>query len=401
MEKLIIKDIKTFLTQPEKVGLIVVKVVTNQDGLYGLGCATFTWRKYAVQSCIEKHLKPFLIGKDPRMIEDIWQSSAVNGYWRGGPVINNAISGIDMALWDIKGKLAGMPCYELWGGKSRSAVPVYVHADGRDYEEVAESVGRFMEKGFRYVRCQLGMYRGVSGEKAGRPVDTAPGQLFDPREKLRLVPKLFDHLRNKLGEEVELIYDVHERMAPIDSVRLAKALEEYNLFFLEDIFAPEDIEWFRHVRGQCATPLAMGELFANQAELLPLVSNRLIDFIRMHVSDFGGITPCLKAAHLCEFYGIRTAWHGPNDITPIGMAANVHLDMVLNNFGIQEWWLRSALEKEMFPGTPRIKDGYVYPNDKPGLGIEFDEKLAARYPCTDEPIEWTVARRADGSIARP
>ena len=396
-----ITDVQTFLTQPERAGLLVVKVLTDQDGLYGLGCATFTWRILSVQTCIEAYLKPFLIGKSPADIEDIWQTSMVHGYWRNGPVLNNAVSGIDMALWDIKGKMAGMPCYELWGGKSRTAVPVYIHANGRDKESLAEEVHKYKEQGFRYIRTQIGDYPGIGGYRVGQPVGTAPGQYFELREKLRLIPELFDYLRKTFGDEIELIYDVHERMAPVDAVYLAKTLEEYRLFFLEDIFAPEDNEWFRHARAQCATPLAMGELFTNPAEVLPLVTGRLIDFLRLHVSDYGGVTPALKASYLCDHFGIRTAWHGPNDISPVGMAANVHLDMHLHNFGIQEWFFRSELEREMFPGTPEIRNGHAYVTEKPGWGIDLDEALAAKHPLREGPIEWTVSRLPDGSSWRP
>ena len=216
-----------------------------------------------------------------------------------------------------------------------------------------------------------------------------------------LIPELFSHLRKKLGDEVELLYDVHERLAPIDAVWFAKALEQYQLFFLEDVLAPEDLEWFVTIRNQCAIPLAMGELFSHSREMVSIVSRRLIDFIRVHPSMIGGITPCLKLAHLCENFGVRTAWHGPRDVSPIGMAANVHMDVHLHNFGIQEWAFRSELEKEIFPGIPEIKNGYVYPNEEPGLGIGFNEKLAQKYPCGDKITKWTVARLPDGTIWRP
>ena len=401
MKNLQIRDIQTFLTQPSKARLIIVKVLTTDPEIYGLGCATFAWRHKAVEAYLEHHLKPFLIGKDPANIEDIWQSSMVNGYWRNGPVGNNAISGIDMALWDMKGKMADMPCYQLWGGLSRPAAAVYVHANGKDKQQVAENAQAFIEQGFQYIRCQLGGYQGVSGPSYYKPDGVLPGEFFNPQEKLTRIPELFSYLRQKLGEEIELLHDIHERLAPINAVWLAKALEEYRLFFLEDILAPEDIEWFSIVRNQCATPLAMGELFTHPGEMSPLISNRLIDFIRVHPSDIGGVTPCLKLAHLCENFGIRTAWHGPGDVSPIGMAANVHMDVACHNFGIQEWAFRSDLEHEVFPGIPEIKQGYVYPNDKPGLGIDFDEELAKKYPCDDNVTEWTVSRLPDGSIWRP
>jgi mannonate dehydratase len=400
MNDLRIDAVQTFLTQPGTQRLIVVKVLTSEPGLYGLGCATFTQRHLAVKAALDHHVGPFVLGKDPRNIEDLWQSGMVNGYWRNGPVLNNAMSGVDMALWDIKGKLAGVPCYQLWGGLSRPAAAVYVHAGGREPQEVVDRAQRWIEKGFRFVRCQIG---GYVGHGVGRPrPDGAPdGAYFDQREKLHSVPALFETLRCELGEDVELLHDVHERLAPIDAVYLAKAMEPYRLFYLEDLFAPEDIEWFRQVRSVCATPLAMGELFNHPREFVPLVSERLIDFIRVHLSHIGGLTPALKLAHLCEAFGVRTAWHGPADVSPVGMAACVHLDVAVHNFGIQEWSFRGEDELAVFPGMPEVRDGYAYPNDRPGLGIEFDQQAAARFPCDDANPDWTVSRLPDGTLWRP
>jgi mannonate dehydratase len=294
-----------------------------------------------------------------------------------------------------------MPCYDLWGGKCRPAAAVYVHADGNTPEEASESVRRFMAQGYQYIRCQLGGYPGTDGRTAVRPDGAPPGAYFDPKEKLRRLPGLFEYLRRELGDGVELLYDVHERLAPIDAVWLAKALEPYRLFFLEDALAPEDAEWFAAIRSVCATPLAMGELFTNPREFVPLVAGRLIDFLRCHVSAIGGITPALKLAHLADAFGVRTAWHGPLDVSPVGMAANVHLDVACRNFGIQEWSIRPPLEYEMFPGTPELRGGFAYPNARPGLGIEFNESLAARYPPDDKPTGWTESRLPDGTLWRP
>ena len=401
MADLKITAVETFVTQPEGQRLIVVKVLTSEPGLYGLGCATFTQRYMAVKAALDHHVGPFVVGKDPRNVEDLWQTSMVNGYWRNGPVLNNAVSGVDMALWDIKGKMAGMPCYDLWGGKSRPAAAVYTHGGGNTPEEAVESVRRLIADGYRYVRCQLGGYPGTEGKAARRPAGALPGEYFDPAEKLRRLPALFERVRRDLGDQVELLYDVHERLAPIDAVWLAKALEPYRLFFLEDVVAPEDVAWLAQIRSVCATPIAMGELFTNPQEFVPLVSGRLIDFIRCHVSAIGGVTPALKLAHMAEPFGVRTAWHGPGDVSPVGMAANVHLDVACHNFGIQEWATRSPLEREMFPGTPEVHGGYAYPNDRPGLGVEFDEALAAKHPPDDAEVGWTVSRLPDGTLWRP
>ncbi len=395
-----IQDVQTILTQPAGSRLIVVKLVTSEAGLYGLGCATFTQRFHAVHAAIEKHLKPFLLGRDVARIEETWQMAMVNGYWRNGPVLNNAISGIDMALWDIKGKQACLPVYELLGGKCREAAATYTHADGRDPQEVEDNVRKFREQGYRCVRIQMGLYGG-QGARMVKPNGAPAGAYYDPRAYTRNMLGMIAHVRAALGEEIELVHDIHERLSPIDALQFAKDVEQYKLFFLEDMFAPEDLEWFRVVRQQCGTALAMGELFNSPHEWNRLISDRLIDFIRMHISQMGGITPARNAAIMAAQYGIRTAWHGPGDVSPVGHAANLHLDLWAPNFGIQEWCRFPELVYEMFPGTPEVRDGYMYANDKPGLGIEIDEKLAAKYPCTDQVEEWTQARLPDGSPARP
>lgn len=399
-----ITNVKTILTAPETIPLVVVKIETSEPGLYGLGCATFTQRYLAVATAIDEYLKPYLIGKDVANIEDIWQTCQVNGYWRNGPITNNALSGVDMALWDIKGKVAGMPVYDLLGGKARAGAAVYRHADGKSLSEVEDNVRKYMEQGLLYIRCQWGGYGGrIDQIKA--PEGAPEGTYFDPHGYARNTLKLFEHVRNAVGDDIELLHDVHERLAPIEAVRLSKNLEPYRLFFLEDALSPEAVDWFAVMRQQSSTPIAMGELFTHPQEWLPLIQNRLIDFIRCHISTIGGITPAKKLAHLCEAFGIRTAWHGPGDVSPVGHAANLHIDLSSYNFGVQEWWGPSDLIKEVFPGTPELRGGYLYANDKPGLGIDIDEKLAAQYPPDNanaiRPKLWTTARTPDGGSWRP
>jgi len=397
-----IRDVQTFLVQTSGPGtrFVIVKVLTSEPGLYGLGCATFTQRFRAVYAALESHLKPFVIGRDVSRIEEIYQMANVHGYWRNGPVLNNAISGIDQALWDIKGKMANMPVYQLLGGKCREAAAVYAHADGRDPQEVVDNVRKFQEQGYRYIRVQMGGYGGKSAD-FHKPEGAPDGAYFDPRAYTRNMLKMIEYVRAQVGDEVELLHDVHERLAPIDAVQFAKDVEPYKLFFLEDALAPEDIEYFRHIRRVCATPIAMGELFNNPHEWRLLIEERLIDFLRMHVSQIGGITPARNAAIHGQIYGVRTAWHGPGDTSPVGHAANLHLDLWAPNFGIQEWCRFDSLVYDMFPGLPEVRGGYMYPNDRPGLGIEFDEALAARYPCEDSVDWWTQTRLPDGSPTRP
>jgi mannonate dehydratase len=402
-----IVDVKTFLTAPAGIRLVVVKVVTNEPGLHGLGCATFTQRARAVETAVDRYLKPFLLGKNPLNIEDLWQSNFVSSYWRNGPVLGNAISGVDIALWDILGKRAGLPVYQLMGGKCRDAVDTYGHASGRTFQDVENSVRRYLEQGYRHVRAQVSVPNlaayGVRGGAAAKGKNDRR-DTWEPGPYCRIVPKLFEHLRKQLGDEVELLHDMHERVPPILAMRLAKDLEPYRLFFLEDPFSPEDVGYFTHLRNQTTTPIAMGELFNNPNEWLPLVSGRLIDFIRIHISQVGGLTMARKIAAMCEFFSVRTAWHGPGDVSPVGHAANVHLDLACPNFGIQEARTFTQAEQDVFPGCPELKNGYYHATDRPGLGIDLNETMAAKFPIQDDPsfdMNWGNLRRRDGTIVKP
>lgn len=399
-----IKDIYPICTAPEGIPLVIVKVITSEPGLYGIGCATYTQRWITVANAVTNYMKPLLVGKDVSRIEDIWQMSMVSAYWRNGPVLNNAISGVDEALWDIKGKMANMPVYDLLGGKVREAARVYRHADGRTLEEVGDRVQAFMEDGVQVIRVQHGGYGGNAYEQAmasKRPDGACEGAYYDPLGYELSVTELFDYMRNRFGFGVDFCHDVHEHLDPINAIHLAKELEQYRLFFYEDSLAPEQIEWFKMMRGQTSTPIAMGELFNNPREITPLVANKLIDFVRCHVSQIGGITPAKKLASFCEAFSVRTAWHGPGDTSPVGHAADIHLDVSTSNFGIQEWAGFKQASLDVFPGCPELRKGYVYPNDKPGLGIDIDEDLAKKFPCSEKLPQWTNCRRPDGTLNRP
>lgn len=395
-----IQDVRPIVTQPGKSQLVVVKVTTSEPGLYGLGCATYKQRYRAVCTAIEQHIAPFMRGRDVTRIEEWWQMAMVNGYWRNGPVLNNAISGVDQALWDIKGKMAAMPVYQLLGGKVREGAHVYVHADGPTAQQVVDNIRSFQQQGYRYFRVQLGIYGGVS-QTMTKPTGAADGAYFDPKAYMRGTLEMLELVRAELGDAIELLHDVHERLSPIDAMQFARDVEPFRLFFLEDVLPPEQIDWFQTLRQHCSTPIAIGELFNNPHEWQPIIANRLIDFVRMHISQMGGLTPARKVAAFAQMFGVRTAWHGPSDTSPVGHAVNAHLDMWAPNFGIQEWYRPSPLDYELFPGMPEVRDGYLYVNDAPGLGIDIDETLAAKYPPQDGVVQWTQARLPDGTPARP
>jgi mannonate dehydratase len=400
-----IKDVQVIATAPAGSRLTVVKILTDQDGLYGYGCGTFTQRAEAVNTAVEKYLRPFLLGKPTERIDDLWQAMYNSSYWRNGPVLNNAISGVDQALWDIKARQAGMPVYQLLGGKCREAADCYSHASGAEIPQVLESARRLMSQGFRHVRVQVGIpgMEGYGSARGGEAVQGLhSGKVFEPAVSMRRQIKLLENARKELGEEVELLHDMHERYPPNMAVQFAKAVEPLRLFFLEDSLSPEDIAYFRQIRQACTTQLAMGELFTSPHEWRPLIDERLIDFIRMHVSAAGGLTPMRKVAAAAELHGIRTAWHGPGDVSPIGHAANVALDLACYNFGIQEYTAFNARTQEVFSGCPTMKNGYFWATEAPGWGIEVDLKAAAKYPYTESPLNggWDEVRKIDGTIIK-
>jgi mannonate dehydratase len=408
-----IKDVSVIATQPAGVRLIIVKIQTDQDGLYGYGCATFTQRADLVVDAVNRYLKPFLIGRPTDAIEDLWEAMYNSSYWRNGPVLNNAISGVDQALWDIKGRQANMPVYELIGGKCRHAAMIYSHASGGEISETLDQARKIMAQGIKAVRLQVGvpgMAAYGAGGSGARNAQSSPApvphdEVFEPAPYIRRTLQLFEAARKELGPDIELLHDVHERVSPRQAVQFAKDMEQFRLFYLEDALSPENIDYFKQIRANCTTPLAMGELFNNPHEWNDLIKKSVIDYIRVHVSEAGGLTPCRKIAAMAEAFQVKTAWHGPGDVSPVGHCANVTLDLVSYNFGIQEWTFPNERIQEVFQGYPVVKDGYVYANEKPGWGVEIDEKAAAKYPFGSERGShklynggWGVVRREDGTV---
>lgn len=404
MENITIRDIKVFVTAPLNINLVVVKVETSEPELYGYGCATFTWRHKTVVTAVEEYLCPMLKGRSVHDIEDIWQTMKGSSYWRNGPVLNNAISGVDEALWDIKGKLANMPLYSLLGGKSREGIAVYRHTDGNCIEEVEELIQKYIEEGYRYIRCHMGTYGGNfdgTRQTIVKPHNAPSGAYFHPKMYMRSVVELFDKIRNDFGWDIELMHDVHERLSLAETLDFAKEIEKFKLFFLEDSLSPEHAGYYKFLREQTSVPFAMGELFTNPTEWKCIIQNQWIDFIRVHISDIGGLTPAKKLAGFCEAYNVRTAWHGPSDLSPIGMAVQMHLDLNIHNFGIQEYSGFCKEEQEVFPGCPYVRNGYAYLSDRPGIGVDFNEKEAAKYPPVDMDHSWLFSRLPDGTAVRP
>jgi mannonate dehydratase len=295
----------------------------------------------------------------------------------------------------------------LLGGKTREGALAYTHCGGANFQEVVDQVRAAQERDFKVIRVQVaipgaaGTY-GVGGAKEaasatwGDSGDLPALESWEPTPYLRTIPRLLDHVRTALGDELELLHDVHERLNPIQAARLAKELEPYHLFFLEDPLRPEHKESFRLIRQHSTTPIAMGELFHSRWEALPLITEQLIDFIRCDLGHIGGITEARKIAAIAESYQVQTAWHGPGDIAPMTHAANVHLDIATPNFGVQEMVFFPEATEEVICGGPTFKDGYLWVTDAPGLGTDVNEEAAAKYPYRRAYLP--TVRRFDGSV---
>lgn len=400
--------VRTFLCAPQGCPYVIARVETDQPGLYGLGCASDPQRTTAIRAVLDDYLGPQLAGRDPADIEDIHRLLLNGGYWRGGSIAHNALAAIDVALWDIKAKAAGLPLYSLLGGRTRTGADAYTHVDGVSAAEIADKVAAAVEAGYRHVRVQVAV-PGVDTYGAA-PADPAEARgrrqrtgAWDPLAYLAHVPPVLVEVRERVGRGVELLHDAHERLTPAQARRLVAAVEDAGLYFLEDALAPEDAAYFDQLRAAGTVPLAVGELYHDIGQYLPLVAARLIDFARIRIPTLGGLTPTRKLVAACELFGARTAPHGPGDVSPVAQAANVALDVSSPAFGVQEAARFRDATLEVFPGAPVPVDGRLYPSERAGLGVDFDESAARRYPppAPGEHDRWALLRGADGAAHRP
>jgi mannonate dehydratase len=397
-----ITDAKVLVTCPGR-NFVTLKISTD-EGIYGLGDATLNGRELAVASYLKDHVIPCILGRDPFQTEDMWQYLYRGAYWRRGPVTMTAIAAIDTALWDIKGKALNTPVYNLLGGKSRTGVLVYGHANGVDIPATCDEVARYIDMGYRAIRAQTGIpglpsTYGVAHDKLFyEPAEKGlpPENVWSTEKYLLHVPKLFEALRTRFGDDIHLLHDVHHRLTPIEAARLGKSLEPYHLFWLEDAVAAELQEGFRIIRQHTTTPLAVGEVFNMVWDANLLITEQLIDYIRMTVVHSGGITALRKIASLAEIYHVLTGCHGATDLSPVAMAAALHFDISINNFGIQEYMRHTDDTDAVFPHGYFYKDGFLHPGDGSGLGVDYDEKLAEKFPY--ERAYLPVNRKLDGTM---
>ena len=381
-----ISDARIIVCSPGR-NFVTLKIETDA-GLSGIGDATLNGRELAVASYLTEHVVPCLIGRDPHQIEDTWQYLYQGGYWRRGPVTMSAIGAVDTALWDIKAKAAGLPLYQLLGGKSRSGVLVYGHANGSDIEHTLDQVLRMREQGFKAIRAQSGVpglakvYGVAKGDGRYEPADASLPSEHDwaSHKYLAHAPKLFDALRSAVGPDLHLLHDVHHRLTPIEAARLGKELEPFRLFWMEDPTPAENQEAFALIRQHTTTPIAVGEVFNSIWDCKALIENQWIDYIRTSVTHAGGITHLRRIADLAALYQVRTGCHGATDLSPVCMGAALHFDLWVPNFGIQEYMPHTPQTDAVFPHAYTFNDGMLYPGDVPGHGVEIDELLAAKYP---------------------
>ncbi|HEY0795288.1 MAG TPA: D-mannonate dehydratase ManD [Acidisarcina sp.] len=397
-----ITSARLILCSPNR-NFVTLKVETDQ-GIYGLGDATLNGRELAVASYLTEHVLPCLIGRDPSHIEDIWQYLYRGAYWRRGPVTMTAIAAVDVALWDIKGKALNTPVYNLLGGKSRQGVLVYAHANGSDIGQVVDSAREHMKMGYLAVRAQAELPGGTGSygiPKNGQPYEPAErGQptesLWSAEKYLNFVPSLFEVLRKELGPEVHLLHDVHHRLTPIEAARLGKSLEPFHLFWMEDPCPAELQEGYELIRQHSTTPISTGEVFNSIWDAHDLIRHQWIDYIRMTIVHGGGITHARKTADFAALYHVKTGFHGATDLSPVTMAAALHMGLSIHNFGIQEHMPHTALTDEVFPHGYKFEAGYMHPGDAPGLGVQIDEDLAAKHPYHRAYLP--VARKLDGTL---
>lgn len=397
-----ITDARVIVCCPGR-NFVTLKIET-EDGVYGLGDATLNGRELAVASYLEDHVVPCLIGRDARRIEDTWQYLYRGAYWRRGPVTMAAIAAVDVALWDIKAKCAGMPLYQLLGGRSRDGVLAYGHANGRNLEEALAAVARFRDDGFRAIRVQCGLpdlekVYGVSNgdgpyEPAGKGLP--PEEQWSTADYMRFVPQVFAAVRDAFGERLHLLHDVHHRLSPNEAARLGRDLEPYRLFWMEDATPAENQEGFRLIRSRTTTPLAVGEVFNTVWDCKQLIEEQLIDYIRATTLHAGGITHLRTIAALAGLYQVRTGLHGATDLSPITLGTAIHFGTWVPNFGIQELMLHEPVTAQVFTHDHRFEDGYLVVSEKPGHGVDIDEAKAATFPY--ERAYLPVNRLADGTL---
>ncbi|MFW5884346.1 MAG: galactonate dehydratase [bacterium] len=353
-------------------------VVETDEGISGLGEAGLTGQERAMTGALDA-LREMLVGEDPFRIEHLWQTMFRGAFFPAQRVLSSAIAGVDMALWDIKGKALGVPVYELLGGRVRDRVVCYPHCGGRTTEELVEDARAKVDEGWRFIRWGVPAY----------------GETLEPRRALRESIAQFEALRTELGDEVELCFDVHTRLDPSDSVTLCREVERFRPYFIEDPLRAESYQGYRRLRARTGVPIAAGEHYSSKWEFRQVIEEDLVDYARIDLAICAGLTEAKKVAALAETHYIRVAVHNP--IGPVSTSVCLHLNLAIPNFGVQELPRRPGESlADLITGQPEWRDGHLLPPEAPGLGIELDPKALAKYPY--EPNPMPRLHREDGSF---
>ena len=355
-----ITDVKSFPVWGGNRNFFFIKVETDA-GIYGIGEGGITWRELAAAACVD-HLKPLLIGEDPNRIEYLWQLMFRGGFFPAGRIACSAISAIDIALWDIRGKALGVPVYDLLGGLVRNKVVCYPHISGGTAEQLADNAIKMADQGWRFVRW-------------GTPTE---GDILEPSKAARQTLKQCEAVRTAVGDDVEILIDVHTRLDPQHAIPLCRSLEQFHPYFIEDPLRSENVTTYHQMARHVSVPLAVGEQFATKWEFRELIEEELMQYARIDVCIVGGLTEARKVANWCETHYIDIAPHNP--LGPVSTAACLHLDLATSNFGVQELPRQpGTILPEVFPVQVSFEDGHLLPPTSPGLGIDFNEEAALAY----------------------
>jgi galactonate dehydratase len=358
-----ISDVKPFAIHSGR-DIFVVKVETD-EGIYGIGEGGISGRELAMKGAVE-HFKALLVGRDPFEIEDIWQTLFRGGFFPGGPILSAAISAVDIALWDIKGKALGVPVYQLLGGKCRDRVDVYVgFAElGEDTDQAVQSALQRVKEGWRYIRTA--------------PAASGGPNRFEPVEAVENAIRGWKAVHEAVGPDIRMAIDMHTRFNPTHAVQLCRGIEPYRPFFVEDPIRSEEPAALRTVRQHTAVPLAVGEQYSSKWCFRQAIEEQLCDYARIDLCNVGGFTEARKIAGWCEVHYIDVVPHNP--LGPVSTAACVHLDFAINNFAVQELGGGLGTLPEVFPQQPQLVNNAFPLPTAPGLGVTFDEERAEQYP---------------------
>ena len=360
-----ITALKTFVCNAYRTNWVFVKIYTDVDGLHGIGEATLEYKeKTVVQACHD--LESLLIGKDPHRIEEFWHSAYRDAYWRGGPVLMSAISAIDMALWDIKGKDLGVPVYQLLGGKVRDAVPCYANgwfAPAKTPDEFAEKAKLAVEKGFSAIKW----------DPFGSSYLQIERKQFN--EAMACVGAVYEAVK----ENADIIIEAHGRFDIPTAVRIGHALKDFDILWYEEPIPPQNLEGLAEVKSRVSVPVSAGERLYNRWDFRSLFELKAADFIQPDVSHAGGISEIKKIAAMAEAYHIPICPHNPSG--PVANAATLQLAGCIPNFHLLET-MSSDVPWRCEISTEHIgfQDGLMVIPDKPGLGIDINDEAIAKYP---------------------